>query len=224
MKELEEQIQKAFGAMVSSGKLATIIEENVQKSVESIIRSAFDYHGTVPRALAEYLNKNLKVDFEGIGLAGYNEFIAKIIRQKLDAVVFKYGEGLIGKQIDELLSNPPESITLSQLIEQYHKFAREEQDEEPFAMSCEVIESDSVSGYCRVKLGAKSSRTRSEKHYELALTGKGEVYSISAPYSGDITKRLFVGPLFGFERLLFQMYAAKTRLVIDAAWRELVND
>jgi len=31
----------------------------------------------------------------------------------------------------------------------------------------------------------------------------------------DVSKKLFIGPLYGFERTLFQFYTAKTRLVID---------
>jgi hypothetical protein len=223
MKELEEQIQKTFGAMVSNGKLAALIEENVEKAVTQMIRSAFDYHSPFTRALSEYLNKNLRVDLDGIGLAGYGDFLAKVIRQKMDAAVFKYGEGLIGKQIEELLAKAPEQITLSQVIEEFEKFIREEDGEGRASVDCELKDSESATGYFRVKLSAKGARNLADKNYELACDGTGEIYQISVPYSGDITKQLFVGPLFGFTRMLFQMYAAKTRLVVDEQWRDQVD-
>ena len=31
----------------------------------------------------------------------------------------------------------------------------------------------------------------------------------------DPSKKIFCGPFYGFDRLLFQMYAAKTKLIID---------
>lgn len=214
MKELEQAIQTAFAGMVSSGQLGKIIETNVQKAVEKTLDDVFKSYSPFQKNLTEHIQKTLNVDFGGIGLAGYNEIVLKIIKAKLDASVFKFAEKQISASLDELLENPPAEIKLSELVEMLSKEARAEDNHER-GISCHVVENDNNDRWGTVKLDKKPRVAARDCQFDIAYTDKGEIYRIGIPYHGDVTKKLFAGPFFGFERALFQMYAAKTRLILD---------
>ena len=213
MKELEQAIQTAFAGMVTSGKLTALIEEGVHGAVKSVITGCFNSYSPFQKALAEHINNNLKIDLDGIGLAGYNALLMNIIKAKLDASVVKYAERLISKELDDLLVNPPAEIKLSELVTMLREHSRE--DDQSGGVSCHVQHSDSSAGWGHVKLDVKPNQSARDCRYDLAYTDKGEVYRIGLPYHDDITKRVFAGPFFGFDRALFQMHAAKTKLIID---------
>ena len=220
MKELEQAIQTAFTDMVTSGQLKKVIETNVQKAVESVLSDCFRNYSPFQKALAEHINATLRVDFERLGLAGYNATLLQIIKTKLDAAVFQFAEKQIGEGLAELLQNPPAEIKVSELVAMLKKQLQEDssyhEESRPDVVDCEVqTDTGIVAGYGQVKLTVKRRGSTDGRCYELAIDSEQRVYRVSLPYQGDISKRVFAGPFFDFERALFQIYAAKTKLVLD---------
>lgn len=213
MNELSQAIQTAFTGMVESGQLTKIIEANVQKSVETVLSEALRSYSPFQKALAEHVQKSLSVDFSNLGLAGYNETILKIIKAKLDASIHKFADKQFAESMDELLQNPPAEIKLSALVKMLSDEAKEDDNHE--GISWHLVMSDSSDGWGHLKMDAKPDVRKDDCRFEIAFTAKGEIYRIYIPYSGDVTKKIFAGPFFGFERVLFQMYAAKTKLILD---------
>jgi hypothetical protein len=145
-----------------------------------------------------------------LGLAGYNDIILKIVKEKLDNGIEAFGKAQIEKDLEELLKAPPAEIKLSELIEQMKSRARGDHDSE---CTC-LIEWGSNDGWGRVYLDEGSAKSRRDCKYELAFTKDGEIYSFSID-GRDPSKKMFCGPFYAFERTLFQMYAAKTKLIMD---------
>lgn len=216
MKELEQAIQTAFTNMVTSGQVTKIIETQIQKTVEHVFVETFRSYSPFCKALTDHVQKTLQVDFAGLGLAGYNETVLRIIKAKLDANVEQFAMGQISKAMDELLKTPPTEIKLSELVDLLKKHVGAGDGGE-CGVSCHVEFSDgsTLKGWCHVRLDEKPRQSSRDCRFDVAVTDKGEIYRISLPYSGDVTKRMFAGPFYGFECALFQMYAAKTRLIID---------
>jgi hypothetical protein len=63
---------------------------------------------------------------------------------------------------------------------------------------------------CAIKIGI----SRWGKH-AADSPPSGEVFHLSFQ-NQDVEKHLFAGPFYNFERSLFQMKAAKTRVILDA--------
>lgn len=214
MKELEVAMQVAFDRMVKAGKLDQIVEAKVQKAVEEVVSDAFSYNSPFRESLKEHLKNNITVDLSSIGLGAYNDFILKVIKAKLDASVFRFAEKQIGETMDKLLKPAPVEIKLSELVEQFKEFVHNDEDRDG-GISCHIESSETISGYSTVRLDSKPRVAARDCRYDIALNKNGEVYRIALPYTGDITKKIFAGPFYRFEQTLFQLYAAKTRLILD---------
>lgn len=199
MKELEEAITKTFGDMVASGKLTEIIEGHVQKSVDSVFRSFFETYSPFQEALQEYINQNLRVNFEGLGLA---------------AAVFKFAEKQITQGLEYIFEGAPAEIKLSALVAMLEESERQD-DSQSEGISCHVELDKYTEGYHWIKLDRKRRKSSDECEYSIAVNKQGEGYNIGLPHRGDVTKKLFAGPFYGFDRALFQLYAAKSKLIID---------
>lgn len=210
MKELETAIIAAFNKMAESGAIEKIIEEKISKTVDSILDSALKSYSDFGKDLEKTIKDGLKVDLKKLDLLEYNHIILAIIKKKLDHSVLTVGKERLEKEMEELLASPPAEVKLSALVEMLKEGADDRSGSE-----CTCIVEGSISdGWGHVYLDKNDDKDKHQCDYRLAYTDKGEVYSIHID-GRDPKESLFIGPLYGFERSLFQMYVAKTRLIVD---------
>ena len=214
MKEMQAAIETAFKQMVESGALNKVITESVEKSVTSVIKQTFESYSPFQKALTENVNKSLVINFDDLGLAGYNDMLLKIIKSRVDASIFKTAEKQITEGMDELMASPPAEVKLSDLVKEFRKYAAEDRPPDS-EISFHCKDSDSSTGYFQCAMDEKSGKPHYDCGYRFAVTDKGEIYSLKFPHEGDVTKGLFVGRRFGFEKTLFQLWACKTKMVMD---------
>lgn len=215
MQELEAAIQTAFKGMVATGQLAKIVETQVQRSVENVLNDTFRSGSVFQKALADHVQKAIGLDFSDLGLVGYNVVVRNIIKAKLDATINHFAIKQIEACLDEVLQNPPTEITLAELRDLLREHQRNHYREER-EISCHVVMNENTCpGYGVLKMDVKPNVSAKECGFEIAFTDTGEIYRLGLPYQGNFDNRVFVGPFYGFERALFQMYVAKTKLVLN---------
>lgn len=210
MKELETAIVAAFTKMAETGAIEKIVAEKIAKTVDSILDDALRSYSDFGKQLKETINASLHVDMKGLSLTGYNDIILKIIKAKLDNSIEIVGAARIEKELEELLAAPPAEIKLSELVEQL-KNGRTGGDW--YQCTC-IVDWGSNDGWGRIYLDEDGDKSKRDCDHELAFTKDGEIYSISID-GRDPSKKLFIGPFYSFERSLFQMYVAKTKLIVD---------
>lgn len=220
MKELQQAVFTAFSNIVAAGAIEKAIEEKLTKTITSIIDEELRSYSTFGEQLKERVKAALQVDFHNLGLPGYNDLILKIIRQQVDAQLNATIETQIEQQMKELLAPAPAEIKLSQLVEEFIKGEHSDRQYRP----CSCDESD------RITLIVREESLISSKFYHIYLDKESDTEYYKCPYQIDVhdgrvysvqidqkdpSKTLFVGPMHGFKRRLFQLYAAGTRLIID---------
>lgn len=210
MKELESAIVAAFSKMAETGAIQTIIEKKIEKTVEEILSEALRSYSEFGKGLTGIIKASLNVDLHQLGLVGYNDIILKIVRAKLDTSMEVFGKAQIEKDLEELLKSPPAVIKLSELVEQL----KEKHCDGDFHECTCIVDWGNSDGWGRVYLDKDADKRKNDCEHSLAFTKEGEIYSFSID-GRDPSKKIFCGPFYGFERTLFQMYAAKTKLVID---------
>lgn len=216
MKELEDLILKSFAAMQASGAIEKIVTEQITKTVQEILSNSLRSSSQFGKDLEAAVKEGLKVDFRDIGFAGYNQIILKIVKDKLDASVHRHANEAFAEQLAALLQDPPKEIKLSELFSEFKTRVREDASREDIEITCEVKTSrGSCAGYKSIEFHQEKDSTYSGKTWSVSVTKDGEVYSISTPYHGDITKRVYLGNHYGFEQRLFQLWAAKSKLIVD---------
>ncbi len=212
MKELETEILKSFNGFVESGALNKIIEKQVHDTVDGIVKDQLGQYSTFGKAVKTAVETSLKIDCENLGLAGYNDVVLKVVKERINHHINVIGNDRLTKDIDELLQGAPSEIKVSEMV----KVLKESNHDSnrPYECTC-IVESRSHSSTW-VYFDTQPDIDIYKCSHNMLVCEDGRVfcYSISRQ---DPSKKLFVGNhLDDFERLLFQMYCAKTKVVLDA--------
>jgi hypothetical protein len=213
MKELQQAVATAFENVVSSGAIEAAIEEKLGQTIIKIIEQQMSSYGDFGEALKARIDEALNIDLREITLPSYGDLIGKIVRTRIDGVMHKEFSEAIDAHLGKLLSPAPAQITLDKLIDDYIESKKDygggmlAGHDFTFA-----IESQDY-GYWRIGIDQDPGQELRRCGIQIAVTREGCVYSLDIN-GKDLKERLFVGPLFNFERALFQMYTAKTKLII----------
>lgn len=214
MQELQNAVSTAFANIVASGAIEKAIQEQLGKTVDSLIKEQLREYGDFGKALKEHVAKAMQVNFADLDLPSYNHFILSVIRKQADAAL----AGDIAKKLEadmaKLLQDAPAEITLEQLIEDFRDEFKEKYGEPRYGnFTLYVRESEGVSGYWHIAMDPDERASEYSCKFRLAVAGDGRVYSMQIG-DMDVKKSLFTLHLSGFERQLFRMYAAGTKVII----------
>lgn len=218
--DINELVNASLAEMANSGRLSQVIAKHVEKAVEESVQSAVSYNSEFQKAIKEAIKTAVCVDFSGVGLAGYNDMVVKIVKEQLDQHMKTVVNRDICQNLETLLSPVPSEIHLSKLVDEFKEWIVDSYQQETTEMTLIVdapYRNDSyLHGYRRIYLG-KSSDLR-QKDCEICITidvsKGGSIVSMS--FDGkDPKKTMFVGRVYGFERMLFQIYTSGTKIIIN---------
>ena len=219
MQELQNAVANAFANILSAGVIEQEIEERLTKTITSILDEQLRSYSDFGKALGDHVKQAMQVDFDHLGLPGYNDLILKTIRHQVNQLADDSIAKHVEEQMRELLSPAPAEIKLSQLVAE---FIKDKHDD--YSCSCDGPErialfvvgsrSGGPVGYHNIYLDKDEDKSQYSCAIRIATDEDGRVYSLKID-EVDPKKTLFIGPLWNFERRLFQMYAAGTKLIVD---------
>lgn len=220
---LENTVAAALEKALSAEVVRTKVEEALDKVVDSAIKDAFSPYGDFAKVVKQSIAGLVPHSVDIEGAANFNHGIKQAITTRLKRVNDERISQAISPMLDELLEPMPAEITLSELIKQamvhwsddYHRHGADR----PYIHVEETT--GIVAGYHHIHLDPDGNKqheygfSRYNAAIQIDVNDNGEVYGLKV--SGDEAhKRIFAGPFFGFERMLFNLYTCKTRLVVDA--------
>lgn len=209
MDQLKSAVTAAFERIAASGVIEQTIEKKLTETIVEAVNSHLRSYSDFGQAIQKHVQQAIGVDLERADLPSYNDFVLKVIRKQLDAAMV----GPAAKQIEEdmakLLAKAPTEITLQELVDDFIKAYKEDREGEAFTLH---IEHESY-GFKYVCLDVDPDKGRYSCDFRIGIDKQGHVYSLQLG-AKDVSKTLFVGPIYGFERDVFQLYAAKTKIVI----------
>lgn len=204
--------------LIGSGKIEEMIEAQLAQTIQGLIQHQLREYSDFGKELEVVVKKSLAINTKDLDLPAYNDTIIKIIRKQVE----NYTNDTIQKQIVEnmkfLLEPPPETIKFSTLVEKYIEQVKDKQDagcvcygDGNKEIMCRVDREDRW-GWISIDLSEESNDKTPDIH--IGLSKEGKVYFIRYA-NQDIEKQMFVGPLYGFEKMLFQMKAAGSTVIMD---------
>ncbi|RDL44654.1 hypothetical protein DN730_09725 [Marinomonas piezotolerans] len=204
---------------LASGALEQAITKRVDKLIEETADDLFRSYGEVGKALKEKLSASIMPQIESLeDLPVYHDFVMN--RLKLAAQNF-YDSRLadvVDAELKEIMTELPEEVTLSWLIEKLTERARSYNDD-PEGEITLIIEERTHGRFMMVYLDKNEGVSDRNCDYRLHLyedekTGKWEILNlrVNGEESG---KHLCVGTLYGFEKILFNIYAMKGQIALD---------
>jgi hypothetical protein len=217
MQELQNAVVNAFAKILAAGVIEQTIEDNLTKTIKTAIDENIRSYSDFGKTLSDHVKQAMQVDFQHLGLPAYNDLILKTIRRQVNQLAEDSIAKHIEDQMKELLEPAPTEIKLSQLVADFIKDKHDHHGcvcDGPERIALFVEGSRSVSGYHHISLDKDEDKSRYSCAIQIATAEDGRVFSLKIDDDNPKDK-LFVGPFWGFERRLFQMYAAGTKLIVD---------
>jgi hypothetical protein len=210
MKELKQLVSEAFDRIVASGAIEQAIEKKLTDTITSAIDEQLRSYSDFGKDVKEQVAKAIGVDLSLAGLPTYGHLVTEIIRRQVEAQMHGEFAARLEKDIAALLAPAPAEISLEALVEEFIKAHEEGREGRKFTL---LIEDDGC-GFQYVYLDPSERTDKYSCNYRIGVH-KGEVFSLNFGRQ-DVQKNLFIGPLGGFEKLLFQLFHAKSKLAIPA--------
>ena len=208
MKELKDLVSDAFDKVVASGTIEQAIEKRLTETITSAIGDQLREYSDFGTAIKEQVSRALAVDLTGAGLPTYGHLVTEIIRRRVDATMNGEFAAPLEKDITELLARARAEITIEALIADFIKAYEKGREGNEFTLLIE----DEGHGFQYVSLGKEARTDKWSCDFRIGVHN-GEVFNLQFGRQ-DLKNQLFVGPLHGFEKLLFQLFSAKSKLII----------
>lgn len=216
MNDLKHAVAKAFDNVIASGAIEQAIEKQLASTITSLINSELREYSEFGKAIGAKVKESIAVNLDRMDLPSYNDLIIKIVRAQMDGVM----QGDAAKQLEanmaKLLETAPAEITLEKLVEDFINEHKEDKHGDEFTLRI-----DRKYGSTYVSLDVEPNKSEYACDFRLAVDQDGKVYSFHLG-GKDVGKTMFTGPLYGFERTVFRLYAAKSKLIVGA--REEASD
>jgi hypothetical protein len=210
MKDMEQAVATAFANVVASGAIEQAIEKQIGETINSAIKDHLRSYSDFGKAISEQVQQAIGVRLERLDLPSYNDLILKIVRAQIEGAMHGETAKQIEANLAELLKQAPAEITIDQLIEQFIEAHKEDREGQGFTLRIER-----EYGSTTIYLDKEERTPKYDCDFRISVDKEGEVYHLAFGRH-DVDKKLFVGRLYGFERTIFQLYAAKSKLVIPA--------
>lgn len=214
--DFKAMVVDSIERLAASGAIEKHIDEQVSKTVQDIVHSELKSYSDFGKVLGEAVKKALSVQTMHMDLPEYNNLICKIVAKQVDMALGAVIEQQVSANLKKILNAPPAEITVQQLVDQLKEKVTESHGChcDPIYLAIQIEESESSDGYWRLYLHdeAKNSLHKYSYRYQLAMDPQGCVYSLSVG-GVKMEERLFVGPHYGFDRLLFAIYVGKTKVL-----------
>lgn len=216
MQELQAKVAELLGQTIASGELDEMIRARLGKTIDDILDDLLKSWSPLGKSLKEQIGAGLNVNLN-LGLGGYNQLVADIVQQRLDAAIHGTWAADMRTQLDEMLRAAPASIKLSELLTKLAEDHKDEAQTEEWEHATLLVEKTTYKSTW-VHLDPKP-RSEDEKYrfqWSLLIGEDGELTSVHA--FGD-SHRKDSRELFsrkrGMEALLFQLHAGKSKIEID---------
>lgn len=208
-----------------------MLQAKVEEVFQAVLTDVTRYGSGLRQRLTAVVERALTFDPHDIPLEGYNAMLMEIVHRQTAQHFENALQAQVRHTLQELLTPPPAEIKLSKLVEMYVDELRQEAKD-----GC-VCESSELRAFCEIEKSsakwtstlvylaesaAEVSRNASQTKYrnlycDIRFSVCPTTHLIGGLWFKNeaVEHRLFLSRLFGFERALFQMKAAKTKLIVD---------
>lgn len=223
MKELQQVVNESIQAMIDDGTVEKIIKDKLHDTIKSAIDSAMRSYSDFGKALEKHIETSLSVDFSNVNLDEYNHTIKGLIEGIVNKHYIAEARDKLAKQLEELFEPAPAEISLDDLIARFKK----ENDDDAAGDHIErigLIITSERDGHITVGLSKEPPKERSSylsstrsEHPELAYEHRLYIRDGELRWchlEGDRGNSFMPTTLYGFARVLFQMYCQGTRITV----------
>lgn len=215
-------VQEMFGQVLSqriqSGAVEQAIAKQVDKLIEDAASDCMRSYSDFGKALKEQFSKAIMPALDSISdLPTYHEYVTNRLKLATQNFYDNRLAVVLDKELADLLTEVPEEITLSWLVEQLVSEVKGDEYEGEITL---IIEEDrSYGSFRNIYLDKHANCSKRDCEYDLHLhldkdSGKWEIIGlrVDGKKAGD---KLSVGKLYNMDKILFNVYAMKGKIDLD---------
>jgi hypothetical protein len=250
--DIVEMVQNAVAKALDPERLNALVNEQicetVDKTLKEVLSQELRSYSDFGKRLESVVKESLKMD--PIEIPAYNHALTEYVRRFVAETSQSLIQTQVGERLKALMDLAPGHIKVSELVEAYRKRREDEIDS---GCTCEgdydsifvrlgreYPDSDTLKNYWKLEFWPSESdkneterySSRKEKTADVRLCirlndRKGEsqtgvVHSVTYR-DGETTKNMFIGPLYDFEKLCFNLQASQSVIELDVD-EESIND
>lgn len=216
-------VQQMFGQVLSqciqSGAVEQAITKYVDKLIDDAAKDVFQSYNDVGKALKEQFAKAIMPRLESIAdLPTYHEFVTNRLKLATQQFYDTRLAQVLEKEMQELLTEVPEQITLSWLVEQVVNSVKEDNYEGNITLIIRPtfdFSDTSMSVFIDKHEGRSERDCQYDMHLSLDKDSKKWSIigiSINGKKPGD---KLCMGRMYNFDKIIFNIFAMKGLVDLD---------
>ena len=217
MIDLNKIVNDTLVNMENEKFVEKVVQETIEKSVKDIVNDVFREYSDFGKNLKKYIEANLNINFDMLGLEGYNGIVLAAVKEQLDKTITIQGVEKIKESMEAILSDVKEEYTLSEIIEKVKtddpckELYEYDYDEHVF-----LIIEKTTSGYIHIYLDNDEDEPHSQYmySYQIDIDNEGKPYSIKIK-GDEINTKKIMGGLYGLDELLFKIYSSGAKIKLD---------
>ncbi|MDM0533204.1 hypothetical protein QTH05_06845 [Clostridium perfringens] len=187
-----------------------VVKERLEKTITGIVDDVFREYGDFGKSLKDYIENNLNVNLERLGLEGYNTLALAAIKEQLDQTITVQGIEKLKKSTEEMLSDVKKSYNLSELIETLKNKSTIEEREYDDKITL-FIEKDG--SFTHIYMDDEEKDHKYDCDYQININ-RDKPYSIKLK-GDEINTKKILGGFYGLDRLLFKIYSTGANIELD---------
>ena len=230
--DLTAAVAASMNEAIASGKVALMIEKQIEKLVSDCLEQALRGYGKLGKQFTEAIEKS--IDLNGIDISTYNARVRSRVRELVDKSIDKSADVLAGVVASEVLCEVKPEIKLSEVIESIKQVLVESAAED--SCSCDSDRPDelilrikkdhgALSGYHDIEILTKDGKYSSDKEgVAFRASKENRVWSVSLLGKGRERSWMDCGPFEYTEKLLWQLMGQGSLLIFDKGSDEDYHD
>jgi hypothetical protein len=209
--DLKGLVINSFDNIAAGDFIQKTIEENLKETIKRSIAEIFGSWSEFSKELKDNIKNTVKVSMSDLSLPEYNKIILNIINSYVDECIQKEGLEKMKADLSEMLVGKSE-CALSEIVEELKSNFEDDAQEKEWDEITLIVD-DKDQWFTHIYLDKEPEKSKYECSTRI-MTYKGEISSVEYK-DRNFDKQFFIGKLYGYEKLLFNLYASKAKLTID---------
>lgn len=211
---------------IQDGVLEQAISKRVDKLIEDVAGDALSRYSDLGKALSEGLVKSITPNIGDLtDLPVYHQLVLNSIKMAAKNFTDNRLKEAVDTELQEVLQKIPEKVSLSWLIEQITDRAKSMGDDDEEGQITLLIEESrcgSTLTSVTVYISSEADEVSSNCDYKLTLLANhhNDGYTINSLSINNYSDHKFqnqlkVGPVYGMDKILFNLYVMKGEIELD---------
>lgn len=214
MQELKTAVIASFDRLAQSGALEATLDESLKKCVTDAINNHLRSYSEFGQQVNEAVKAALQVDLRQLSLPSYGHLVLKIVEAQVEKQASDSIARHVQQQLSELLKPAPIEMKLSALVADFLAHCKRYHDLHPGDSITLLVEKASTYGSRWVRMDQEAGKEKHSCRVSFLVMDDGSIGALSLG-GAKAESVFFAGRIYGFERSMFQLYTAGTKLIVD---------